>query len=51
MLDTAAYKGIDSAIVIGRIDTPAMNYEINGSAATPASSWTFVRGVLPVEAP
>ncbi|QDT54890.1 hypothetical protein Pan44_29290 [Caulifigura coniformis] len=49
MLDIGPDKGIDCAVVIGRLETPAMNYEINGAAVKPAGSWTFVRGILPVQ--
>jgi hypothetical protein len=28
-----------------------MEYDINGTALKPTSSWTFVRSVLPVKAP
>jgi len=49
MLDIGPDKGIDCAVVIGRLETPAMNYEINGAGVKPAGSWTFVRGILPVQ--
>lgn len=50
-LDTTTYKGIDSAYLIGRMETPVINYQIQGEAAKPASSWTFVRAALPVKMP
>jgi hypothetical protein len=50
-LDSRAYKGTDCAVVMGRLESPAMSYEINGEKVQPASSWTFVRSVLPVKGP
>jgi hypothetical protein len=50
-LDSRTYRGIDCAVVMGRLETPAMEYDINGTALKPTSSWTFVRSVLPVKAP
>jgi hypothetical protein len=44
-------KGIDCAVVMGRLEAPAMSYVINGERAEAASSWTFVRSVLPVKGP
>jgi hypothetical protein len=50
-LDSKTYKGTDCAVVMGRLEIPAMSYEINGQVVQPASCWTFVRSVLPVKAP
>jgi hypothetical protein len=50
-LDSKSYKGTDCAVVMGRLEAPALTYEVNGSPAQPASSWTFVRAVVPVKAP
>lgn len=51
LLDSGRYKGLDCAIVMGRLEAPLMNYEIDGASIKPAASWTFVRAVLPVKAP
>jgi len=50
-LDSRQYNGIDCAVVMGRLEAPATEYEINGAVLKPESSWTFVRSVLPVTGP
>ncbi len=44
-------KALDHAVILGRIDAPLMNYQIDGTVVAPAASWTFVRAIVPVKSP
>ncbi len=39
---------VDCAIVVARVEGQQMSYELNGREVKPATTWTFLRAVLPV---
>ncbi len=49
MFDTVSYKGIDAAILFGRIDVSLMGYDINGEPRQAVEPVTFVRAIFPVQ--